>query len=214
MNDAPSRPKGTAADLIEAGLALFGEKGFAATSTREIATRARTNVASIAYHFGGKEGLRQACGAEVVRRIVTVLGANRAPFPATQDEAVAQLELALRAMCTFVTTSPAAASLVPFMLREVAEGGPVFDTIYAAMIEPAHRRLCALWATATGTKAESERTRLLVFSLIGQLLYFRLGQPIVTRRLDWQHIGSREGGVIADLLVANLNTLIARERRQ
>ena len=35
----------------------FGEKGFAATSIREIAALAGSNIASISYHFGGKEGL-------------------------------------------------------------------------------------------------------------------------------------------------------------
>ena len=51
----------TRAALIAAGLRLFGEKGFDATSTRDIAAAANTNIASIAYHFGGKEGLRLAC---------------------------------------------------------------------------------------------------------------------------------------------------------
>ena len=43
--------------LIAAGLHLFGHQGYAATSTRELAGRAQTNIASIAYHFGGKSGL-------------------------------------------------------------------------------------------------------------------------------------------------------------
>ena len=55
------RPKGadgTRTAIVEAAMRGFAEKGFAATGTREIAAMADTNVASIAYHFGGKEGLR------------------------------------------------------------------------------------------------------------------------------------------------------------
>src|SRR5690606_23743114 len=116
-------------------------------------------------------------------------------------------------MCAFVTTSPVAAPLVPFMLREVGEGGVIFDLVYGAMIEPVHRRLCTLWAVATGQEAESPRTRLLVFSLIGQLLYFRVGRPVVTRRMGWDTLGPAEAGEIADLLAANLHSLLERERR-
>ncbi|KAB2878206.1 MAG: DUF1956 domain-containing protein [Albidovulum sp.] len=213
MTDPPKAPEGTAADLIASGLRLFGQKGFAATSTREIAAAARTNVASIAYHFGGKEGLRRACGAEVIRRMGTALGNHGAPVPAAPQAAIAEMEATLRSMCAFVTTSPVAAPLVPFMLREVGEGGVIFELVYGAMIEPMHRRFCALWAAATGQEAESPRTRLLVFSLIGQLLYFRVGRPVVTRRMGWDTLGPAEAGTIADLLAANLHSLIERERR-
>jgi len=43
--------------LIVAAGELFGEKGFHATTTREICARARANVASIHYHFQDKSGL-------------------------------------------------------------------------------------------------------------------------------------------------------------
>ena len=57
-----------------AGIRLFGAKGFEATSTREIASAANANIASIAYHFGGKEGLRLACAEMVGQRIQGVVG--------------------------------------------------------------------------------------------------------------------------------------------
>ena len=46
--------------LLDAALALFAEKGFAKTSTREIAQAAQVNIASISYYFGDKEGLYKA----------------------------------------------------------------------------------------------------------------------------------------------------------
>ena len=205
-------PKGTAADLIAAGLLLFGRQGFAATSTRALAAQAGTNIASIAYHFGSKEGLRRACGEEVARRIGAALSGVTA-LPATTPEAArAQLELILRRMAVFVTTSRAAEPLLPFMLREVAEAGPVLDAVYSALFEPLHRRLCALWAAATGKEAESARTRIVVFSLIGQVLYFRIGRPIVMRRMGWTGFGADEAEMLAEILVANLHALLDRER--
>ena len=58
--------------LYEA-IPFFGTKGFAATSTREIAAAAGTNVASIAYHFGGKDGLRLACAREFAARVQSIV---------------------------------------------------------------------------------------------------------------------------------------------
>lgn len=213
MPDLPAAPEGTAADLIGAALGLFGRKGFAATSTREIATAAGTNVASIAYHFGSKEGLRRACGDEVARRVGHVLAGPTAAPATSPDDAAARMEAILRAMAAFILTSGEADPILPFMLRELAEAGPVLDAVYGTMMEPAHRRFCALWAAATGQEAESPRTRLLVFSLIGQLLYFRIGRPIVARRMGWETLGPAEAEAIADLLAANLGSLLERERR-
>ena len=68
--DGPS--DSTPQSLVEAALRLFGLKGYDATSIREIASEAKANVASIGYHFGGKDGLRRACAEQVaatIRRI-------------------------------------------------------------------------------------------------------------------------------------------------
>jgi AcrR family transcriptional regulator len=43
--------------LLAAALTLFAAKGFAATSTRELASAADCNVSMIAHYFGSKEGL-------------------------------------------------------------------------------------------------------------------------------------------------------------
>ena len=212
MADLPKAPEGTAADLIAAALRLFGQKGFAATPIREIAAEAGATVAAIASHFGNKEGLRRACAAEVARRIDLAVARVPASTPASPAAAAAQMEAILRTMAGFVLTAPEAEPILPFMLREVAEDGPVLDTVYGALMEPAHRRLSALWAAATGQEAEAERTRLMVFAVVGQLLYFRIGRPIVIRRMGWAALGPAEAATIADLLAGNLRGMIERER--
>jgi TetR/AcrR family transcriptional regulator len=47
----------TRARLLGAALSLFAQKGFAATSTRELAAAADCNISMIAHYFGSKEGL-------------------------------------------------------------------------------------------------------------------------------------------------------------
>ncbi|HQU68480.1 MAG TPA: CerR family C-terminal domain-containing protein [Albidovulum sp.] len=207
------KPQGTAAELIEAALRLFGRKGFAATSTREIAAAANTNVASIAYHFGGKDGLRRACGQEIIRRVGAVMGPATPEVDLPPEMAIRAIEGAIRAMVRFMLTRREAEDIVPFMLRELADNGPVLDDVYVSMFAPVHGRLCRFWSAVTGQPAESERTRLLVFTLIGQLLYFRIGRPIVERRMGWHETGADEVRQVADILIGNLHAIIESERR-
>lgn len=47
----------TRQSIIKAAVTLFAEKGFEASSVRDIVTKARVNLAAINYHFKGKDGL-------------------------------------------------------------------------------------------------------------------------------------------------------------
>ena len=58
--------------------------------------------------------------------------------------------------------------------------------IYNGVFEPTHARLCQIWADATGEDAESDRTKITVFTMIGQVVYFRIGREAVMRRMGWK----------------------------
>ena len=203
-----SSPAGTRAALIHAGLHLFGRDGFAASSTRALAAESGTNIASIAYHFGGKEGLRHACAEEVAARVAEVAGPPETPPQMPPEMALARLETMLRALVAFLTRGPGAADTVAFILREMAEQGPVFDLFYARLLLPKHRELCALTGMATGRDPEAEATKLLVFSLLGQAFYFRIGQPLICRRMGWPGYDAAASQAIADRLVANMRAAL------
>jgi len=55
--DHPPGKEETHERILLAAERLFSEKGFEATSVRDITTEADCNVASVNYHFGGKESL-------------------------------------------------------------------------------------------------------------------------------------------------------------
>lgn len=197
--------------LIDSGLKLFGAKGFAGTSTREIAGDAGTNIASIAYHFGSKDGLRRAIAewiAGALREVIDAAFADglrdiAASEPAQRPaQARAAVTRAIGRVAEFLLASRMGALFPRFVVREMAEPSAAFDVLYAGVFEPAHRRLCELFALATGGDPESEETRLTVFALIGPLLYFRIGAPAVLRRMDWDAYGPEE--------VARVTAVIAR----
>jgi AcrR family transcriptional regulator len=211
MPPDPAPPQ-TRDSLIEAAIHLFGHRGFAQTSIRDIAARAGANVASIAYHFGGKAGLHEASARAVAERIGAALGPLDATIALSPDAAAAALEETLRRFVRFMVSARAASDIVPFMLRELTDPGGVADLIYDELLEPRHRALCALWGRATGRDPESEEVRLAIFAMLGQVIYFRIGRPYVLRRLNWSSIGPTEAARIADLLAANLHSMIERHR--
>ncbi len=208
MTALPPPPEGTRLALIEAGFLLFGQQSFAATSTRQLAAHANANIGSIAYHFGGKEGLRQACAEEFARRLGTVPAVAASSAHLSKAEARVQLRAIFSGFVSFLFGGPMAETMLPFMLRELTEDGPGVDILYSRIVGPTHVRLCALWAAATGQAAETDQVRLRVFSLIGQAFYFRVGAPIVMRRMAWSAIGSSEAALIAQTLLGNLDAML------
>lgn len=203
----------TRASLIEAGLHFFGRQGFEGTSTRQLAARANTNVASIAYHFGGKAGLRAACLAAVVDRVAEVMdGSDGIEVPTSQAQAAAQIERLIRAFVSLIVGSPEAQAMVAFLLREISGSGESAKAVYSNFVEPRHTALCSLWAAATGRSPDDPQVKLAVFSLIGQVVYFRIASPFVSRRMGWPAIGTGETGQITQTVIANLHDAIERHR--
>lgn len=214
VKQAKSGGEATRAALIEAGLKLFGTHGYDAVSTRQLADAADGNIGSIAYHFGGKQGLRLACAQFVAERIITVAApAISAPLPTDPAIAVAMMEGAIERFSRFLVSSRDAGTYAAFMLREIMQPGEVVDYIYDTLISRAHMRLCGLFGVATGRDPESSLVKAAVFSLLGQVLYFRVARPIVLKRMDWADVGEAEADELVAVFKTNLKGLIAAHKK-
>ena len=53
--------KNSKAAILKAAISIFNTKGFHGTTIREIAGKAKVNVANISYYFQNKEGLLEYC---------------------------------------------------------------------------------------------------------------------------------------------------------
>lgn len=83
---APARPDAseTRERVLDVAEALFAEKGFAATSMRDIAARADLTAASLYNHFAGKEDLYRAVLARGLHPLVERLGELAGRDPDTE----------------------------------------------------------------------------------------------------------------------------------
>ena len=97
--------------ILDAAEALFAEQGYAATSLRQLTTRAGVTLAAVNYHFGGKEPLAKAV---LARRIAPV---NHERL--RRLDALAPKQRTLRAIVRAFVEPP---------LRAGADGGRSGDT--------------------------------------------------------------------------------------
>lgn len=197
--------------LIRAALRLFGRQGYEGTSTRQIAALANANIGSIAYHFGGKEGLRLACADLIVETIRKIAwpALDEAGAALTPETASEGLKRSMERIVGFFVASPDVADFAQFVLREMAVPGPALDRLYEGAFEPTHAKLCDIWEKATGEPAGSEAVKLRIFTLIGQVVYFRIAREAVLRRMGWIDIGPHEAKSIAQIAVGNLDAVLS-----
>ena len=80
------------------------------------------------------------------------------------------------------------------------------------MFEPTHAQLCRVWEQATGEPAESDRTKITMFTMIGQVVYFRIAREAVMRRMGWTDIGPEQAKAIAPVAVDNLAAILAARK--
>lgn len=109
------KPEETRARILEASDALFGELGFDATSTRDIAERSGVNKALIHYHYGSKDDLLEVVLDGYYERLTRALVAAMGRRTKPEEQATELLD----AYADFLAQNRTFCSIVQ---REVASG--------------------------------------------------------------------------------------------
>lgn len=201
--------------LIEAALDVFGRLGFEGAGTRQIAKEAGANLAAIVYHFGSKEALHIAVAEHIVaairERIGATLAAAGAPeATATPADARTALERLLATFVDVILGSADAERWARFIIREQLQPTAAFDVVFGFM-GPAHGIATRLVAIAL-QRPESEEIGLRVFTMMGQVMVFRVAQTLVLRRMGWKEIGETERSAIKGIVIAQVNAILDAER--
>ncbi len=104
-----ARSEATRAKLIEVGIELFSERGYASVGTEEIVEKAEVTRGALYHHFGDKRDLFRAVHEELEQRIVAEIGAaleanpREDPLEALEVAAGAVLDAALDSKIARVT---------------------------------------------------------------------------------------------------------------
>jgi len=197
--------------LIEAALDVFGRYGFEGATTRQIAKEAKANLAAIVYHFGSKEALHVAAAEHIALRIGALVGPSLAlatspAATATPAGARAALIRLLETYADVILGEREAERWARFIVREQMQPTAAFDVIFSFM-GPSHGIGTRLVAIALG-RDEDEEVRLRCFTILGQVIVFRVAQTLVLRRMGWSAIGEGERDTIKRIVIAQAMALL------
>ena len=211
----PSRADTAKARLLEAGLQCFADRGPDGVTIREIAHLAGQNSASIAYYFGGKEGLYRAVLEAVMRFFRSQVMEAQSAWDDQQDaalsrgQAVGLLKRIQRAFALGILTDAKAAQFALLMVREQTQPTAAFEDLYRETVEPLHRVLSHILARVTGDDPESPRAVLRAHALIGQLQSFVMARETLLRRMGWDGYDASRAAEVADMLAENFDIFVA-----
>lgn len=164
--------------LIEAATVLFAESGFDGVGLREIAQKAKANLAMISYHFGGKEGLYEAVLREGFLRCPSKAARVDRPLPDPTDpnvktQAIADLREHLHSAVSDMQLGqhqdPLDRAFMTVAMRELAEGGLRMEALDREFMEPHFQHLAACLAILKPGLTEEDRLRLTV-TVMGPVL--------------------------------------------
>jgi AcrR family transcriptional regulator len=205
--DDAGRGEATRQRLIEAAVRVFGENGYHAVGTRDLAEAAGANQAAIPYYFGGKDGLHKAAAEEVAAAGRAAFApllerVKAAPAESLGRDALADL---VRAVFSGLTRGLVGALgegfRAAFIMREQLRPGPAFDILYEGYIREVHEAVTSLVAASRGMGPRTARAAIEAHALIGSALAFLVARPALCRRLDWEDYSARRLNDIEDAVV-------------
>jgi AcrR family transcriptional regulator len=205
--DDAGRGEATRQRLVEAAVRVFGENGYHAVGTRDLAEAAGANQAAIPYYFGGKDGLHKAAAEDVAAAGRAAFApllerVKSAPPESLGRAALADLVRSAFSGLTRGLVGPLGEGFrAGFIVREQLRPGPAFDILYEGYIREVHEAITTLVATSRGIGPRTARAALEAHALIGSALAFLVARPALLRRLGWDDYSARRLNDIEDAVV-------------
>ena len=198
--------------MLQAALAVFGQHGFDAATTRMLALEAGMNLGAIPYYFGSKEDL-YAQAADYLATFIETRQKDRLIELQTQadktSDRAALCDLVVGFMlgqAQIVLTENIPTSWMHFFLRAQAEHGQAFERLYTRVIEPAQAVLTHIVGRILQRDRDDPVTRALSYLGIHQVLYIRLADSVLMRRMEWDQITPERVQSLLDTIGQALRT--------
>ncbi len=189
-------PRGeeTKTKIIRKAITLFGEKGFAGVSTREIASAAGVPPPSLQYYFENKEGLYQACIEDihasaweaigpVARDVEDLLAAN-----ADADRLIDGYCRILEALADFLFATPDAATRALFIAQHQAPSSRTTNKSGGKSATGRRIRDCcaAVVSRIGGPRLCDEEISVVCTTINGQLVVVHLARQHIEDWMGWK----------------------------
>lgn len=216
---APSKgASDTQARVLGAASDLFAERGFAGTTIREIAERAKVNVAAGHYHFGSKLELYLEAVSAQFAALDERLRAEDAHPGASPLEGVPQPEVEallgrrIRIMLDFLIGPPPAPHGA-MMQREMCDPSDALPVIVRELVLPQKRAMQMIVSRLAPSLGPRELDRC-CFGIVGQIFFYRQMLPVLPQLFELEALpASFFADTAAHIAAIALDAIHAAEKR-
>lgn len=165
----------TRCKLLDAAGPIFAERGYRATTVREICQQAGANIAAISYHFGDKENFYVAAVQHAARGCM-----DRVPLPEFSGDETAEerLHAFVLTMLNRVAVNHDPAWHSQLLMREMVLPTRACAEFVRDFVRPMHNMLMGIVSELTPGLPEQRRW-LTVASIVGQCLHHRFGRAVM-----------------------------------
>jgi TetR/AcrR family transcriptional regulator, regulator of cefoperazone and chloramphenicol sensitivity len=199
-----SRGEETRARIIAAAIRLFGEKGFEAASTRDIAVAAGVNAPALQYYFDNKEGVLRACIECIADRAWdslsdVVIEAERLIAAGADDARLIEAYCDIQTRASeFKFKAADQDHWRQFMARQQAGIDPDigFEAVFRRISIRTFGAAAAIIGRLIGLPADDEEVRIRAVALSGQFQVFHVCRRMTLRLLDWDEIDTERQALV------------------
>jgi AcrR family transcriptional regulator len=219
-----SYPRGeeTRAKIIRTAIALFGEKGFAGVSTREIANAAGVPAPSLQYYFENKEGLYQACLDDIQASAADTVGPackqveELLAVHAEPDRLIDGYCTVLESLADFLFDTPDAANRALFLAQQRLPSQSTSKKPKAP--GTAGRRIqdccAAVIARIAQGRLNDEEIKLVCTTVNGQLFLLHFAREHLEELLGWKEITPARVGHIKGVIRRQTTVILESYRSE
>jgi AcrR family transcriptional regulator len=197
----------TRQDLMNSAGPLFAEKGFRATTVREICDLAKANQAAINYHFRDKENLYIECVRHAGQCCIA-----RVPLPSWPEGTPARQKLRdfVRMFLNRVAVDHEPAWHGQLIMREMLLPTKACLEFVTDHVRPTFEVMRQILRELLPSHV-SEQTRVLIgFSVVGQILHYRSARPVLVMLVGAETFQSFDVETLTDHITEFSLAAIAR----
>jgi AcrR family transcriptional regulator len=181
--------------IIDAAGEIFAQRGFDATTIRDICQAAGANVAAVNYYFGDKQRLYIEAVVRAHRWRM-----ERAKLPEWSDNTTPEQKLRdfIATFIRRVRTGPDDTWHTRLIMREIANPSEACAELVQSSIRPQFEVLIGILRELNPQIAEDQSLHLTAFSIVGQCLFYHFADPVVRNLLTADQYDELDINKLAD----------------
>jgi TetR/AcrR family transcriptional regulator, regulator of cefoperazone and chloramphenicol sensitivity len=169
---------------------IFAQKGYEAATVREICDRAGVNLASVNYHFGGKERLY----IETVKRAHPItLDENRVPDWPLGTSPETKLRDFISTMMKRMLEVRTAPWQIHLLMREMQQPTAACRELVQGYFRSEFRILLGILDEILPSGTPQHKRHQIGFSVVGQCLHYRMGHHVIAMLVDEEELKEHYG---------------------